>query len=318
MYWPVVYGWQRGAVAGHAVADHRHPGGLQSKMPLDQTLRESFDRLICNQVEHAVGMLQPLHDKGQAGEITPDQAKALGANLLRQIRYDQEGCFWADTSAGVNVVYLGSAGTEGKSRWDLLDAKGKLLVQEIIKNGMQEGGGFTDYWFPKPEQTDPLPKRGYSLYPALRLGGGQGNYTDDINAIVAAKRGEMTKLAHFTEEISGGMKEIAGGAREINLAINGISDLGVENRDQVAKLAAETDRFKVKGAESRSVGELGGLAPLAFLGGKELSPAASRPPGPWRSRVPGRSPVLARCRPPCHPCPAPRWRATGCRPGGHR
>jgi methyl-accepting chemotaxis protein len=37
-----------------------------------------------------------------------------------------------------------------------------VFIKAIIKKGI-EGGGYTDYWFPKAGSDAPLPKRGYSL-----------------------------------------------------------------------------------------------------------------------------------------------------------
>lgn len=59
------------------------------------------DTLIRNEVETAVSMLQALEMKHQKGEMTLDEAKALGAYLLRSLHYGCEGYFWADTKEGV-------------------------------------------------------------------------------------------------------------------------------------------------------------------------------------------------------------------------
>jgi methyl-accepting chemotaxis protein len=96
--------------------------------------------------------------------MTLDQAKETGADLLREMRYgdDGKGYFWADTVAGVNVVLYGDKKTEGKNRFDA-NINDIYYIREIIANGKQADGGYTDYWFPKPGSTEPLKKRGYSL-----------------------------------------------------------------------------------------------------------------------------------------------------------
>ena len=45
------------------------------------------------------------------------------------------------------VVLLGSE-SEGKNRYDLKDKFDNLFIQDIIKAGVN-GGGYTNYWFPK-------------------------------------------------------------------------------------------------------------------------------------------------------------------------
>lgn len=118
------------------------------------------DQLIKSQVETAMSMLQAIYSKHQHGELTLEQAKKLGADLLRALRYGKDGYFWADTTEGVNVVLYGRKDTEGKNRLDLKDSKGNPIIREFIAKA-KAGGGYLDYWFPKENQTTPLPKRSY-------------------------------------------------------------------------------------------------------------------------------------------------------------
>jgi hypothetical protein len=125
---------------------------------------EKQDAVIRNATQAAVSMLQAVYDKSQKDNMTLDQAKETGADLLREMRYgdDGKGYFWADTVAGVNVVLYGDKKTEGKNRFDA-NINDIYYIREIIANGKQADGGYTDYWFPKPGSTEPLKKRGYSL-----------------------------------------------------------------------------------------------------------------------------------------------------------
>jgi methyl-accepting chemotaxis protein len=115
-----------------------------------------------------------------------EEAKKLGADLLRDLRFGEEGYFWTDTSKGVNVVLLGSK-TEGTNRYDAQDVNGTYFIQNIIKAGM-DGGGYSEWWFPKKDETEPSPKRGYSLYfEPFDWVVGTGNYIDDIDAVLEAR-----------------------------------------------------------------------------------------------------------------------------------
>ena len=160
---------------------------------LGQALREDYDRTIMGQVDNALSMLDSVYKRSERGEITLDEAKKQGADILRELRYGKDGYFWADTTEGINVVLLGKKETEGKSRMDFKDVKGKLVVKEMIANGTK-GGGYTDYWFPKAGGSDPLPKRGYSKeFTPFGWVIGTGNYVDDINTVVEAKRAELSR-----------------------------------------------------------------------------------------------------------------------------
>ena len=152
------------------------------------TLLNDYDLMIKGQVQTAVSLLATLEAQAVTGEITRIEAQRRGADLLRQLRYHKEGYFWADTVDGTNVVLLGSS-SEGKNRIDLQDNHGKNFIREIIKQGRMNGGGYTDYWFPKAGSSEPLPKRGYSLeFIPWGWVVGTGNYIDDINAIMAEHR----------------------------------------------------------------------------------------------------------------------------------
>lgn len=149
------------------------------------SLFNDFDVQAKSQVELAVGILQNANKNYEDGKITLDEAKKIGADIVRGLRFGKDGYFWIDTSDGLNVVMLGKESIEGKNRINIQDNKGKYLIKEIIKAGMQQGGGYTDYWFPKPGSSNALPKRSYSLYfKSFDWVVGTGNYVDDLEAIV--------------------------------------------------------------------------------------------------------------------------------------
>ncbi len=151
-------------------------------------LLKDYDLLIKGQVQSAVSLLATIEARAVTGEITRMEAQKLGADLVRQLRFQKEGYFWIDTVDGTNVVLLGST-SEGKNRINLQDNHGKYFIREIIRQGRMEGGGYTDYWFPKAGGREPLPKRGYSLeFKPWGWVVGTGNYIDDINTIMAEHR----------------------------------------------------------------------------------------------------------------------------------
>lgn len=51
------------------------------------------DLIIKSEVETAISMLQTIFSKHQKGEVTLEQAKQLGADLLRGLRYSNDGYF---------------------------------------------------------------------------------------------------------------------------------------------------------------------------------------------------------------------------------
>jgi methyl-accepting chemotaxis protein len=153
----------------------------ESIADLEKSIRTSYDLNIQNQVENAVSLINKIYNQQVAGEYAEEEAKKLAADLVRDLRYGENGYFWIDTYEGDNIVLLGNE-TEGTNRYEQKDVNGFYLIKAIIENGRKEGGGFTDYWFPKAGETEALPKRGYSLaFEPYQWVVGTGNYTDYID-----------------------------------------------------------------------------------------------------------------------------------------
>ena len=146
-----------------------------------------------NQVQNAISLIDQVHKSAVAGEITEDEAKKIAADYVRELRYmDGDGYFWVDTTEGINVVLLGRENTEGKSRIDLTDPNGVRIVEDFITLA-KAGGGFSYFSFPKPEETEPLPKMGYTqLYKPYNWVVGTGVWIDHIDNLEASYKNESS------------------------------------------------------------------------------------------------------------------------------
>ena len=106
---------------------------------LRASIESDYDQNIKNQVDNAISMLNAVYAGYENGEYTLDEAKELGAKLLRELRYGDGGYFWADTYEGVNVVLLGNS-TEGTNRMDEKDIEGNSYIRDIINAGKNSVG----------------------------------------------------------------------------------------------------------------------------------------------------------------------------------
>ena len=166
---------------------------------LEKTVRQDYDEYIKSQVNSVITLLESIDKKQKNGEYTLDEAKKLSADLVRDLRYKDGGYFWIDTKEGQNVVLLGNK-TEGTNRIGAKDVNGYEMIKDIIKNGMQEGGGYTEYWFPKEGATEASPKRAYSkYYEPFDFVVGTGNYTDNIDQIIATQNEITTENFNKTK-----------------------------------------------------------------------------------------------------------------------
>ena len=175
----------------------------ESLKKIEENIRIGYDKNIKTQVENAVSLLEGIYKKQLDGEYTLEEAKKMAADLIRDIRYDGEGYFWIDTFKGDNVVLLGNE-TEGTNRFEKQDVNGFYMIKALIEAGKMEGGGFTDYWFPKAGETEALPKRGYTLaFEPYEWIVGTGNYTDYIDIEISTLEQQVDDK--FTRNIIGFM-----------------------------------------------------------------------------------------------------------------
>lgn len=162
------------AVKGMSGIEQQASGTLKAE------LYAEYDVQIREQTENAISMLEVYNSKYESGECTLEEAKQQAADMLRELRYGENGYFWADDTEGNCIVLLGND-TEGTNRINSQDANGVYYMKDIISNGQQPEGGFSDYSFPKNGETQASPKRGYSkYYEPFGWVIGTGNYTDDI------------------------------------------------------------------------------------------------------------------------------------------
>lgn len=162
---------------------------------MDTSSRQNYDDSIKEQVGVVISLLSEINNEYKSGKYTLDEAKKIAADEIRQMRYGEAGYFWVDQSDGKNIVLLGSS-TEGTNRMNTKDADGYQMVKEIIRVAVQDGGGYTDYVFPKEGETEPSPKRSYSEYfKPFDWVVGTGNYTDYIDTAIAQQDEEFTSYA---------------------------------------------------------------------------------------------------------------------------
>lgn len=157
-----------------------------------QTLLNGYDENIRYVTEQAVSTINAFYQLQQQGKLTEAQAKEQATLIMAQMRYgdDGQGYYWGDTTDGVNIFHGTNPKLVGTQRMNSKDSKGNLYIQDIIKKGMNEGGGYSEFWFPKandPTGTE-FSKRGYSLeFKPWHWVIGTGNYIDDIDKQIAAR-----------------------------------------------------------------------------------------------------------------------------------
>ncbi len=169
------------------------------KEQMSRNIESDFKALIKTQVETMVttieGMITQMEKEGKS----EDEIKEIIVETVRNTTYGETGYFWIDDSKGNNVLLPPKPESEGSNRYDLKDDYGNMLIQEIIKAGMN-GGGYTEYWFPKPDEEEPSLKISYSMYiEKFDWILGTGNYVDDVNSVAAE---ELSRIEEHLDDVA--------------------------------------------------------------------------------------------------------------------
>ncbi|MEA2042800.1 MAG: cache domain-containing protein [Bacteroidota bacterium] len=220
----------------------------------EHTMRADYDTLASYEVHTAMSALDIIYEKHSRNKISLEAAKKEGAELLRGMKYADNGYFWADDITGTNIVSSVKS-YENKSRIDMQDAEGKYIIRDFLETAMN-GGGYCDYKFPKKGQDTPLPKRSYvDYYKNFKWIIGTGNYVDDIDekvAIFKAKQQRNIKIMfglmlglliisvivilRFGKKISAPINRLAKNTAELSIG-NLAVDIVSKGKDEISLLA---------------------------------------------------------------------------------
>ncbi|MEC1178604.1 methyl-accepting chemotaxis protein [Metasolibacillus meyeri] len=155
----------------------------------EESLLTSYDRNIQGQVDNAIAVLHYAYERYQQKEMTEADAKALGQQLVKQLRYGEAGYFWIDDLNGVLVAHPEQPQNKGTSRLNIQDPEGTYLMQNILEAATNKtNNGFSEYMWEKPGVEGLVKKRAYStLFEPWGYIVSTGNYIDDIEQLVQAQ-----------------------------------------------------------------------------------------------------------------------------------
>ncbi len=70
-----------------------------------QILNEDYDMKIKEQVEIVIGMRDTINKNTETGKLTVEEAKKQSADLVRELKFGEEGYSWIDTVEGENIGF---------------------------------------------------------------------------------------------------------------------------------------------------------------------------------------------------------------------
>lgn len=123
-----------------------------------------------------VTAIKPLYDSDVDGSHQ-QQAK----QILKAMRFDSDGYFFAYDSKGVNTLHAIKPELEGKNLYGMKDQNGVAVIAGLI-DAAKKGDGFLYFSWHKPTINAQAPKLGYAEYlPKWDWVLGTGIYIDDID-----------------------------------------------------------------------------------------------------------------------------------------
>jgi len=212
-----------------------------------------------------VTAIKPLYDTDVNGSN-----KTAAKELLKSMRFESDGYFFAYDSQGVNTLHAIKPSLEGKNLYDLKDENGVAVIAGLI-DASQKGDGFLYFSWHKPTIDAQAPKLGYAEYLSKwDWVLGTGIYIDDIDQQVAQQRELKTQeLKEHTlsavlisvigllitsllisilvskgiqplQHVAASLKDVAAGGGDLT------SRLKIESQDEVGEVAAAFNEFMDK------------------------------------------------------------------------
>ena len=161
---------------------------------------DGYNTEIKSQVQSVIAILQAEYDKSQNGDLTEDEAKKEAAEIVRNMRYrdDGSGYFWIDDTDYNLIMHPILTDQEGNNRYDLTDQNGVKIIQEIMKVSTgSDGGGFNKFYFTKADGVTVAPKIAYSqIFTPWNWVVSTGNYVDDMKAEMNSSKNEVQAKYH--------------------------------------------------------------------------------------------------------------------------
>ncbi|HMA52729.1 MAG TPA: cache domain-containing protein, partial [Magnetospirillaceae bacterium] len=132
-------------------------------------------------VESATSILDRYRQLAESGKITADEARERAKADIRDIRFGKGDYVFVYDSKGVLLVLGPKPALEGNDRTQEKDTDGKFYVQEFL-TAAKAGGGFVSYDYPRPGESQAVPKVAYvGRFAPWDMVLGCGVYLDDID-----------------------------------------------------------------------------------------------------------------------------------------
>lgn len=156
----------------------------------ESIIYQENDVKLKEETEIVMSIINFYYTLEQNGELSTEEAQQKAMDAVEVIRFGENGYFWIDDTDYKNVMHPIKPELKGKSRIDEQDVTGKYLCREYIEGAIanKDEGYYSDFWFPKPGETEASPKRGYAkVFEPWDWVVATGTYVDDLEGHITKK-----------------------------------------------------------------------------------------------------------------------------------
>jgi methyl-accepting chemotaxis protein len=115
--------------------------------------------------------------------LPPAEAQQEVMRHIKELRYNGSEYFWINDLTPRMIMHPTQPNLDGKDLSEVKDPQGRFLFREFVKVCQDKGDGFVAYLWPKPGETQPVPKLSYvKLYQPWGWIVGSGLYIDNFKA----------------------------------------------------------------------------------------------------------------------------------------
>jgi len=226
-------------------------------------------------VETAHGVAGHFADQAAAGKLSPNGARHLAKEALRDLRHNEVEYFFILDSRFQMVMHpISETGLEGTNVSDLKDSHGKPFLQEMVEVANAGGGGFVRYDWPKPGGEKPLPKITYvkrlSQWDWIicsgvymdDVAGRIGRITRTVGGVVAAivlvtlilswvmSRSIATPIRRIARGLDTGAMQVSAAADEVSAASQSLSQSASEQAASIQETSASIEQMRAMSQET--------------------------------------------------------------------
>ena len=130
--------------------------------------------------EVGIGIIKHFHQLALSGEVTSSRAQHFAMKALESATYEDNGYFWINSGEGILLMQPYTPERVGTNQINWTDINGKYIFLEFVRKA-KDGGGWLEYYWPKPNSKEEHPKISYVAYfKPWNWVLGTGVYLDDM------------------------------------------------------------------------------------------------------------------------------------------